>query len=83
MTIVVPATLGRWLLYHCTGQSKYNELYTIIAGLYTMWLGIRVATILCHWIHIGFRQLYVKFRQQISIVSLQTVLLFVFAITHN
>ena len=62
-------TLGRSVLYLLTDHKKLNELYTIVTGLYTIWLSIRLSTIIYNWVQIGVYQLYLKFKQKIVMVS--------------
>jgi hypothetical protein len=62
-------TLGRSVLYFLTDNKKLNELYTIVTGLYTIWLSIRLSTIFYNWIQMGVYQLYLKFKQKIVMVS--------------
>jgi hypothetical protein len=63
-------TIGRFVLYLLTDHKKLNELYTIVTGLYTIWLSIRLSTIIYNWIQMGVYQLYLKFKQKIVTVSL-------------
>lgn len=67
--LVVPVSIGRFFLHKLAGSSKINDLYTIVAGLYSMWLSIRLITITYNWIQIGIYQLYIKFKERIWIVS--------------
>lgn len=68
VTLIVPVTLGRFVLYMLTDNTKLNELYTIVTGLYTIWLTIRLTTIIYNWIQMGLYQLYLKFKQKITVV---------------
>lgn len=61
--------LGRYLLWKLTDNNKLNDLYTIIAGLYSIWFSIRLTTIAYHWVQMGIHQLFYKFKERISIVS--------------
>ncbi|CAF0848217.1 unnamed protein product [Didymodactylos carnosus] len=40
--LILPATIGRILLSYMTGSSKLHELYTILSGLYVIWLIARL-----------------------------------------
>ena len=40
--LTIPATLGRYLLSFITGSAKLHELYTILTGLYILWLISRI-----------------------------------------
>lgn len=64
LAIVVPVTIGRLLLYRLTGNSKLNEFYTIIVGLYSIWITIRVSIMLYNWAQIGLFQLFLRFKNR-------------------
>lgn len=68
-TLVVPVSIGRWVIYWLTDSAKLNELYTIITGLYSIWIAIRVSTIVYNWVQMGVYQLFLKFKERIKIVS--------------
>jgi E3 ubiquitin-protein ligase MARCH6 len=68
-TLVVPVSLGRWLLLLITGKQNLHELYTIFAGLYTIWLFIRLGTLVSNWIQIGLRELSVRFKQKLTLIG--------------
>jgi hypothetical protein len=40
--LTIPATIGRHLLGLVTGSAKLHELYTILTGLYILWLITRI-----------------------------------------
>jgi len=40
--LTIPATIGRCLLGLITGSAKLHELYTILTGLYILWLISRI-----------------------------------------
>ncbi|CAF1959672.1 unnamed protein product [Rotaria magnacalcarata] len=40
--LTVPATIGRFLLGLITGSARLHELYTILTGLYILWLITRI-----------------------------------------
>lgn len=40
--LTIPATMGRYLLSFITGSAKLHELYTILTGLYILWLISRI-----------------------------------------
>ncbi|CAF1215439.1 unnamed protein product [Rotaria sordida] len=40
--LTIPATIGRYLLGLITGSARLHELYTILTGLYILWLITRV-----------------------------------------
>ena len=40
--LTIPATAGRHLLGFLTGSAKLHELYTILTGLYILWLITRI-----------------------------------------
>ena len=67
--LVVPVSIGRWVIYWLTDSAKLNELYTIITGLYSIWIAIRVSTIVYNWVQMGVYQLFLKFKERIKIVS--------------
>ncbi len=67
--IVLPVTTGRLILYKVTGNSQLNEFYTIIVGLYSLWLLIRCSITLHSWIQIGLFQLFMRFKRKLSLVS--------------
>ena len=48
---------------------RLHELYTVIAGLYSIWLTIRLTTITYNWVQMGLVNLFNKFKQRIFIVS--------------
>ena len=48
---------------------RLHELYTVIAGLYSIWLAIRLTTITYNWVQMGLVNLFNKFKQRIFIVS--------------
>jgi len=72
-TIVIPVSLGRWILYKFTGYSKLNEFYTIIVGLYSIWITIRMSTIFYNWIQMGLIQLFLKFKKRFLIMLKLTI----------
>lgn len=71
--LVIPVSLGRFILYLITGNSKLNEFYTIIAGLYSIWLSIRLSTATYNWIQMGLFQLVIKFKQRFLIIIKSTI----------
>jgi E3 ubiquitin-protein ligase MARCH6 len=40
--LTIPATIGRYLLGFITGSARLHELYTILTGLYILWLISRI-----------------------------------------
>ncbi|CAF3522577.1 unnamed protein product [Rotaria socialis] len=40
--LTIPATIGRFLLGFITGSARLHELYTILTGLYILWLITRI-----------------------------------------
>lgn len=40
--LTIPATVGRYLLGFITGSARLHELYTILTGLYILWLITRI-----------------------------------------
>ena len=40
--LTIPATIGRYLLSFITGSARLHELYTILTGLYILWLISRI-----------------------------------------
>jgi hypothetical protein len=40
--LTIPATIGRYLLGFITGSARLHELYTILTGLYILWLITRI-----------------------------------------
>jgi len=40
--LTIPATIGRYLLGFITGSARLHELYTILSGLYILWLITRI-----------------------------------------
>ena len=52
-----------------TDNKKLNELYTIIAGLYSIWISIRLIVIVYGWIQMGINQLIDRFKERIKIVK--------------
>jgi len=40
--LTIPATIGRYLLGLVTGSARLHELYTILTGLYILWLITRI-----------------------------------------
>ncbi|CAF2929905.1 unnamed protein product [Rotaria sp. Silwood2] len=40
--LTIPATIGRYLLGLITGSARLHELYTILTGLYILWLITRI-----------------------------------------
>ena len=69
VTLTVPVSIGRAIFYTLSDTTKLNELYTIIAGLYTIWISIRLITVVYNWIQIGLYELFLKFKKRISIVK--------------
>lgn len=67
--LVIPVSIGRYFLYRLAGNSKINDLYTIVTGLYSIWLSIRLSTIAYNWIQMGLYQLFLKFKERIWIFS--------------
>ncbi|CAF0717397.1 unnamed protein product [Brachionus calyciflorus] len=67
--LVAPVSIGRYFLYKLSGSSKINDLYTIVAGLYSMWITIRLTVIAYNWIQMGLYQLFLKFKERIWIFS--------------
>jgi len=65
--IVIPVTIGRLILYKITGNSQLNEFYTIIVGLYSIWIFIRFSITLHNWVQIGLFQLFLRFKKKFSI----------------
>ena len=60
--LLVPVSLGRWMLFKLTQSKRLHELYTIFTGLYTIWLTIRLSTLAYNWIQIGLFELLKKFK---------------------
>lgn len=71
--IVIPVTIGRLILYSITGSSKLNEFYTIIVGLYTIWLTIRLSIILYNWLQIGLFELFMRVKRRTMTVIRSTL----------
>lgn len=42
MGLTIPTTIGRYLLGFITGSARLHELYTILTGLYILWLITRI-----------------------------------------
>lgn len=76
LTIIVPVSLGRFILFKLTGNMRLHELYTVIGGLYSIWLTIRLTTITCNWVQMGLVNLFNKFKQRIFIVLKSSVAVF-------
>jgi hypothetical protein len=60
--LVVPVSLGRFMLFKLTSSKRLHELYTIFTGLYTIWLTIRLTTLLYNWVQIGLLEIVNKFK---------------------
>jgi E3 ubiquitin-protein ligase MARCH6 len=67
--LVIPVGLGRWLLFQATGNQRLHELYTVFAGLYAIWLSIRLTTLAYNWLMEDFNQLFNRFKAKLKIVS--------------
>lgn len=79
--LVIPVSLGRWLLYLITGKRNLHELYTIFAGLYSIWLTIRLCTLVSNWVKIGIKELSNRFKQKLTlIVNTMSAMLLIFGI---
>lgn len=67
--LVVPVSLGRWMLLKLTSSKKLHELYTIFTGLYTIWLTIRLSTLVYNWFQMGLFEIFNKFKSKFLTVN--------------
>lgn len=71
--LVIPVTIGRLLLHALTGSSKLNEFYTIIVGLYSIWITIRLSIIAYNWLQIGLFELFMRVKRRSMAVLKSTL----------
>ncbi|ELT87335.1 hypothetical protein CAPTEDRAFT_168587 [Capitella teleta] len=49
ISLILPVSLGRQMMGLWMGDIKVHELYTAACGLYTCWVTLRAATVICNW----------------------------------
>ncbi|VDK49891.1 unnamed protein product [Anisakis simplex] len=65
---VVPVSVGRMLVYHLSGHQNVHELYTVAAGLYSLWLLLKLVMIVYEYLPRGSAFLILTIRNTISTV---------------
>uniref|UniRef100_A0A7E5A273 RING-type E3 ubiquitin transferase n=1 Tax=Panagrellus redivivus TaxID=6233 RepID=A0A7E5A273_PANRE len=53
-TIVLPVSMGRYLVYLMLGSKNPNDLYTVSLGLYVVWLAFKASIVVRMWLHQGW-----------------------------
>lgn len=74
--IVIPVSIGRVILYKFTGNFKLNEFYTVIVGLYSIWLTIRFSIMIYNWCQIGLFQIFLRFKRRFLTVFKSSIAIF-------
>jgi hypothetical protein len=71
--LTIPATIGRYLLGLVTGSARLHELYTILTGLYILWLITRIIFFIRSLLPFDIKNILTRLKSY-SILCLRVVL---------
>ena len=70
IALVLPVSLGRFILRYLTQNNNLHEIYTLFTGYYAIWLTIRFATILFSLFKADNSEILLKIKFVIKLVKL-------------
>lgn len=56
--LMVPVSIGRWVMSIAIPNTRLHEFYTVGAGLYVCWLAIRAVSLARSWLPRGWSSIY-------------------------